>query len=251
MRGVELERVIPEGYPFLTPDCGIGESRNSSVLGYDNGGSPLVVKINSGINGEVTFTRTDQARSYIRHKVEERETVCNLLKEMGYDADKILPYTASIIHEERTGAVTFSRIQRWFQGAKTLKEFGLVGVFGLSSESLVRLKDIFGLTLRFWGKEKSSLDLLGSTNKAKTIFTKGLRQMAPVFFLENVVIDTSGNPVIIDLAKFDEESCQNFEMRARRLILVIGAINSIAIISGVLTYRRLKEKFFSSVPKTI
>lgn len=232
------ETILENRAPFLPPDYLVGESRSSFVYGYNDHG--VVVKIEKKNRWEgVSFDNLGEVAAYIRHKEREYSNLSRQISEGQGGLSRIaLPEVSWVVYQGDAGEITFARTQKLLKESRSFNSLRLSEILSLPAETLASLRDLFILNIDFWKEEHALYDLLGSSNSERNALQKALRQIFPVFFLENVLVGQDGVPAVIDVSVFDDSSCsRDYEMEARRFALLIGSVASLFIVDGILKVR--------------
>ena len=227
-----MARISPE-VPVAIPDCAVEESVHVFVDGYERP-NPMVVKY-AKPGKERVFRDLDEALENASFLRRQREIAVELLKGMGHSED-VIPEEKPIIY--RTGeSITSLDTQKWFQDAQTLSRHE-GGIFSLPRESLRTLRNIFAANVIFWRQEGYSLDMVGSTVYPKSLANKLFRHVLPVFFSENIVIDSENTPHFIDIGKFDKQAKNSIRTHIRQKLHVVGSVLSAGILDVALKIKR-------------
>jgi hypothetical protein len=122
-----------------------------------------------------------------------------------------------------------------FKDSKTLDQVSLTA---LPIEPLEQLKGLFELNLRLWKKERSLLEIVGSTPKNASSTRRLFRRLFPLQNAENIVID--GEHVrFVDFTKNKKiNRPKSLRHRLYPYIEVVGSQISVAILNRMLAKKK-------------
>lgn len=228
-----MNRFSPE-IPLRSPDQEVAETRKSFVDGYC-AKNPLVVKYKKP-HVERSFGDANAAIGNINMIRQKRAEIIASLNETG-DSEEMVPPTSPVIHKTDDEKITYSETQEWFQNASTLAGLG-IGVHALPPRSIVELRNLFWANIKFWQKEGYSLDIVGSTATPRSWKNKLLRNILPVYYSENIMIDQSGNTRFVDIGKFDKNAKKDLKTTVRHYLHLVGSLMSMGVLTMVLRNKK-------------
>jgi len=225
---------VNDHLPFRKPTEFVGSSSKSEVMGYEN--SPLVVKIKQP-RFERKYDSVDGAIESINEKRRLIEETRSAIEKMGSDPE-IVPTIEAVIHSSSDNdKITYTKTQEKYPDSKTVSACGL-DMLSLPTQSLKDLKNMFQININFWKKYGAPLDIVGSSNNLPNL-KKLIRHFLPVFFSENIIIDSKQIPRFIDpgaLAKSND-----IKGMVRQNIQVVGSFISIGILNLTISINKLKK----------
>jgi len=223
-------------FPFKTPDNCVGESIGNIVCGYDN--SELLVKVpKSGKKENISLGR-------VRERLANYQEACNLVKnrvKTWGGRENMVVKQSLVAHNSDSGGVTYSRVQKRFREARSLVEVG-VGVLSLKRQSLLDLKSIFKTNIQIYKERGAVLDLVGSSTLKRPKIEKVFRHLFPIFYSENILIDSEGNPKLVDMDGLI--SIKNAKLLTRLIygMEMIGSYLSIGLLDLGMILAKEKER---------
>lgn len=228
-----MNRFSPE-IPMRLPNQEVAETRKSFVDGYLDI-SPLVVKYKKP-HVERSFGDTNAAIANVDMVRRKRAAIVAELRSLGED-EGIIPPTTPVIHQSDDGKITYSETQEWFQDASTLSDLG-TNVHALPAYSTRELRNLFWANIKFWKKEGYSLDIVGSIAKPRSWKNKLLRNILPLYYSENIMVNAKGHPRFVDIGKFDKNAKRDLKTTVRHYLHLAGSFISAGILSLTLESRR-------------
>lgn len=227
-------RVSSDFFPFITPTTIVGESRYRLVKGYEV--SNVVTK--SYKNGIHPNRFTDIATALEDAKEREKNLIMfqQTLTTYGH-SKQLIPPVSRVVYRNESGDIALSEVQPWYKNATSLQSKRL-RVLSLPDDSLTDLKALFR-SARMMAHDRRYVDIVGSTTRNIHVPKKVLRKLFPLFYSENIVIDSEGTPRFIDVGSLNKKYRTTLKGKISARLDSIGALVSIGIINTQLQLRKL------------
>lgn len=238
---------------FRKPDEHIATTLYRDVFAYRHPGR--VVKVSDTKDkAKMIFSNLDSALSDIQARTASRRRIAEAFQERDIDPG-IVPNVDSVIHQRAGGrGITYSEVQRWFEGSSTLGEIGW-RFFKLPPPTLRNLREVFQLNRDLFSKEKVCLDITGSRgSNSCDILSRAVVNIFPLFNSQNILVEPAGTLRLIDIEDLAQTKAyyqQGLKAWIRCRVKDFGFMSSIAMLSGVLAIRSITEPSHSKLTSAV
>jgi len=175
-----------------SPDTFVGKSDNSFVVGYED--QHILAKFDRKAK-ERLFVQKKRALARVRFERKERQQIREELQQHSNSPD-IVPGVDVVIHNGKHGDISYSEIQEWYQGSRTLAEAGW-SLFSGKLEILEDLRLIFSSSIDHYRKTRDLYDIQGTVLELNPI-QKIVSAFLPLLSSTNIIIDKDGHIRFVD-----------------------------------------------------
>ena len=223
--------------PFKPPEKQIAGSRSKNVLGYEK--DPLLIKVEKS-PFQKTYPTTSEALDSAKKFNFYRQLISEEVKKANGHPEIVTP-AFPVIHEGYgKDSISITEAQKEIQNGRTLRQIGK-SVFDLPQGSLTDLKSIFSANISMHKKTGEFLDITGSTNKKRGLKNLFLRNLLPLMYSENIVVDEENNIHLVDVGIFNKSVQKNYKNFLLTRLQYLGSIVSNVLIDRTIKKRLSKE----------
>jgi len=216
-----------------TPDTLVGKSNNSIVVGYAE--QHLLAKCDRKAK-ERSYTEQQRALARVLTERQLRQGIREELQQRSHSPD-IVPWVDVVIHNGQNGDISYSEVQEWFLGSRTLAKVGW-GIFSGRVENLEDIRLIFASSIKHYRKTRDLYDIQG-TILALNPIQKIVYAFLPLFSSTNVIIDKDDHIRFVDADMLRGKGLPP-RTQLHRQIKLLGARISIAVLDVAILLKKVR-----------